>query len=69
MLFVDNIVLIDKYATEGVNNKLKKWKGTLEAKGFRLSRLKIEYFNCPLSDGEVVKRSRRLLCLWLYQGS
>jgi len=51
MLFVDDGVLINEYA-EGVNNKLKKWRGTVEAKGFRLSRIKIEYFHCPLSDGE-----------------
>jgi hypothetical protein len=30
----------------GVNQKLELWRRTLEAKGFRLSRPKIEYMKC-----------------------
>ncbi|KAL3527949.1 hypothetical protein ACH5RR_012605 [Cinchona calisaya] len=42
MLFVDDIVLVDE--TEGgVNAKHEIWKETLEAKGFKISRSKIEY--------------------------
>ena len=38
MLFTDDIVFIDE-TKEGVNIKLERWRDTLEAKGFRLSRL------------------------------
>jgi hypothetical protein len=41
MLFVDDVVLVDESRT-GVDQKLDLWR-TLEAKGFRLSRFKIEY--------------------------
>ena len=53
MLFVDNIVLIDE-TREGVNTKLERWRDTLEAKGFRLSRSKTEYLHCRFSAGKVV---------------
>jgi hypothetical protein len=42
MLFVDDVVLVDESRT-GVDQKLDLWRRTLEAKGFRLSRFKIEY--------------------------
>ena len=45
MLFADYIVLIDE-TIEGVNTKLELWMQTLEARGFRLSRSKIEYMKC-----------------------
>jgi len=48
MLFVDDIVLIDE-SREGVNNKLERWRATLEAQGFRLSRSKTEYLHCSFS--------------------
>jgi hypothetical protein len=47
MLFADDIVLVDESRT-GVDQKLKLWRRTLEAKGFRLSRSKIEYMKCDL---------------------
>jgi len=43
MLFADDIVLIDE-SREGVNTKLERWRDTLEAKGFRLSRSETEYY-------------------------
>jgi len=51
MLFADDIVLIDE-TMKGVNIKLEQWRGTLEAKGFRLSGSKIEYLHCRFSEGE-----------------
>lgn len=42
-----NIVLIDE--TKGVNQKLDKWRETLESTSFRISHLKIEYLACTLS--------------------
>ena len=42
MLFVDDVVLVDE-TKEGVNTKLELWRQTLEAWGFRLSKLKTEY--------------------------
>jgi len=48
MLFTDAIVFIDE-SREGVNTKLECWRGTLEAKGFRLSRSKMEYLHCRFS--------------------
>jgi len=51
MLFADDIVLIDE-SREGVNTKLERWRDTLEARGFRLSRSKREYLQCRFSAGE-----------------
>ncbi|XP_016549224.1 uncharacterized protein LOC107849074 [Capsicum annuum] len=34
----------------GVNDKLEMWRQTLESKGFRLSRAKMEYLECKFSD-------------------
>jgi len=51
MLFIDNIVLIDE-TRDGVNTKLERWRDTLEAKGFRLSRSKMEYLHCHFSANE-----------------
>jgi hypothetical protein len=45
MLFADDVVLIDE-SRKGVDQKLKLWRRTLEAKGFRLSRSKTEYMKC-----------------------
>ena len=54
ILFVDDIVLVDE-SRDGVNTKLERWRDTLEAKGFRLSRSKTEYLHCKfsVSEGEV----------------
>jgi len=51
MLFADDIVLIDE-TRDGVNTKLEQWRDTLEAKGFRLSRLKTEYLHCQFNVEE-----------------
>ena len=48
MLFADDIVLVDE-TRAGVNAKLKLWRQTLESRGFRLSRVKIEYMECKFS--------------------
>ena len=52
-LFADDIVLIDE-TREGVNTKLERWRDTLEAKGFRLSRSKTECLHCNFSLSEGV---------------
>jgi len=49
MLFADNIVLIDE-SRQGVNDKLERWRNTLESKGFRVSRSKTEYLRCCFSE-------------------
>jgi hypothetical protein len=48
MLFADDVVLLDESRT-GVDQKLKLWRRTLEAKGFRISRSKTEYVNYDFS--------------------
>jgi len=50
MLFADDIVLID--VTRGVNNKVERWRHTLESRGFRVSRSKTEYLHCCFSGRE-----------------
>ena len=45
MLFTDDVVLVDE-SQAGVNRKLELWRQTLESKGFRVSRTKIEYMRC-----------------------
>nr|XP_033508401.1 uncharacterized protein LOC117273352 isoform X1 [Nicotiana tomentosiformis] len=54
MLFADDIVLIHE-TRGGVNDMLEVWRHTLESKGFKLSRTKIEYLECEFSaeSGEV----------------
>jgi hypothetical protein len=47
MLFADDVVLVDD-SQAGVNRKLALEK-TLESKGFRLSKTKIEYMRCGFS--------------------
>jgi len=51
MLFTDDVVLIDE-TKDGVNTKLERWRDTLKAKGFRLSRSKTEYLHCHFSASE-----------------
>jgi hypothetical protein len=48
MLFADDVVLVDESRT-GVDQKLKLWRRTLEAKGFKLSRSKTEYMKRDFS--------------------
>jgi hypothetical protein len=66
MLFTDDVVLVDESRT-GVDQKLELWRGTLEAKVFRLSKSKTEYMKCDFSaitqeegdirlDGQVVPK-------------
>jgi Reverse transcriptase (RNA-dependent DNA polymerase) len=57
MLFADNVVLIDE-SKIGVDQKLELWRQILKLKGFRLSRIKIEYIRCQFKgnnsyDGDV----------------
>ncbi|XP_075104916.1 uncharacterized protein LOC142179004 [Nicotiana tabacum] len=49
MLFADDIVLIDE-THRGVIARLEIWRQTLESKGFKLSRTKIEYLECKFSE-------------------
>jgi hypothetical protein len=48
MLFADDMVLVDE-SRMGVDQKLELWRRTLEAKGFRLIRSKMEYMKCDFS--------------------
>lgn len=50
MLFINSIVLIDETRYR-VNDRLKVWQQTLEAKGFKLSKTIIEYLECNASSG------------------
>jgi hypothetical protein len=70
MLFADDVVLIDESRT-GVDQKLELWRQTLEVRGFRLSRSKMEYMKCDFSattqeegdvrlDGQVVPKKDTL---------
>ena len=59
MLFADDVVLIDE-SRIGVDRKLELWRRTLESKGFRLSRTKIEYMKCEL----VVSVQRMKMSFW-----
>jgi len=51
MLFVDDIVLIDG-TRDGLNEKLERWRHSLESRGFRLSRSNTEYLRCGFSGVE-----------------
>ncbi len=55
MMFADDIVLIDE-TREGVYRKLELWRSTLESKGFKLSRTKIEYMHCKFSESRTGHR-------------
>lgn len=52
-------MLLDK-TSEGVNQKLELWRSTLESKGFRVSRSKIEYMYWKFSQYEKDKVEVRL---------
>ena len=49
MLFVDDVILVDT-CRECVKLKLEMWRNALEAKGFKSSRIKIEYLKCNFYD-------------------
>ena len=51
ILFVDDIVFIDK-TRGGLNEKLERWRHSLESRGFRLSKSKNEYLRCGFSGEE-----------------
>ena len=48
MLFADDIALIDEIR-QVVNDKLERWRHTLEARGFRVNRSKTKYLHCCFS--------------------
>jgi len=52
MLFADDIVLINE-TRSGLNEKLEKWRHSLESRDFRLSRSKTEYLRCEFSGVEI----------------
>jgi hypothetical protein len=64
MFFADDVVLIDESRIR-VDQKLELWRQTLESKGFRLSRTKIEYMRCLFSgknsDNEDVSLDGRVV--------
>lgn len=52
-----------------VNDKLDIWRQTLESKQFGLSRTKMKYFKCKVSDLElknevVAKMDSQVVCKW-----
>ena len=49
MIFADDIVLVAE-TREEVSNKLDEWRESLEGKGLRISRTKIEYLSCHFSE-------------------
>jgi len=52
MLFANDIVLINETRT-GLNEKLEKWRHSLESRGFILSKSKTEYLRCGFSGVEM----------------
>jgi hypothetical protein len=63
MLFADDVVLVDESRT-GVDQKLKLWRRTLEAKCFRLSRSKTEYMKCDFSATTQEERMLDSMVRW-----
>jgi len=51
MLFAHETVLINE-TRDGLNDKLEKWRNTLEFRGFRLSWSETEYLRCEFSGVE-----------------
>jgi hypothetical protein len=56
MLFADDIFLIDEIRV-GVNAELELWRQTLEFKGFRISRSKIEYMKYKFNTSRNTNQS------------
>ena len=48
MLFADDIVSVDE-SRYGMDAKLERLWEALESKGFKISRIKIEFMNCNFS--------------------
>ncbi|XP_070023291.1 uncharacterized protein [Nicotiana sylvestris] len=76
MLFANDIVLIDELRA-GVNNRLVVWRQALESKGFKLSRMKIEYleYKFSIEPGEMgvdvrlesqMKVAKMRMLRWMY---
>jgi hypothetical protein len=59
----DDVFLVDESRTR-VEHKLKLWKRTLEAKGFRLSKFKTEYMKCDFSATMQEKGMLDLMFRW-----
>jgi hypothetical protein len=59
MLFANDVILVDESRT-GVDQKLELWRRILKAKGFRLSRSKIEYMKYDFSATTQEKGNDRL---------
>ena len=51
MLFVDGIVVINE-TREGVDGNMERWRHTLESRGYRVSRSRVEYLHCCFSGRE-----------------
>lgn len=49
-LFANDIVLLDELHN-AMHEMLKVCRRTMKAKGFRLSRTKIKYFECKFNEG------------------
>lgn len=49
MLFVDDVVLIDKIS-KGVNQNLELWRNIVGSKGFKIGRSEIEYMHFKFSQ-------------------
>nr|XP_016459182.1 PREDICTED: uncharacterized protein LOC107782759 [Nicotiana tabacum] len=49
MLFADDIISIDE-SRRGADDRLEVWRQTLESKGFKLGRTKMEYLECKFSE-------------------
>ena len=75
MLFAHETVLINE-TRDGLNDKLEKWRNTLEFRGFRLSWSETEYLRCEFSgvegaggevtiDGVVIPRVKKFKYLGL----
>ena len=52
MLFADDIVLVDE-TRSGLNERLEKWRHSLESRNFRLRRSKTENLRCGFSGVEM----------------
>ena len=49
MLFADDVVLVDE-SREGTSLKLEMWRNILDAKDFKLSRVKTKYLECNFGN-------------------
>ena len=54
VIMVHNVII--DVTREGVNDKLERWRHTLESRGFRASRSKTECLHCCFSEREDARR-------------